>query len=71
MPERNTSSTQRKSKYKWVLYLENWHGFVIIHIPQLNVTPVEDNYVNLSVKEIKNTCFQHSHPKRSCQKRSE
>ena len=48
---------QRKSKYDWVLCSENWQDFVFIHVPQLNVTPIEDNYANLSTKEIKNTYF--------------
>ena len=70
MSESDISSTQRTSKYEWVLCSENWQDVVIIHIPQLNVTPVENNYVNLLIKDIKNTYFQHSHHKRSCQKRS-
>ena len=53
MPESDTSSVQRKSKYEWVLCSENWQDFVIIHKPQLNITPVATNYANLSIKEIK------------------
>ena len=62
MLESETSSMQRKSKYEWVLCSENWQDFVVIHVPQLNVTSIEDNYTNLSIKEIKNTYFQHSLP---------
>ena len=36
---------------------ENWEDFVIIHIPQLNMTQVENNYTNLLIKEIKSTYF--------------
>ena len=69
MAESDTSSTQKKSKYEWVLCSENWQDFVIIHIPQLNMTSVE-NYANLSIKDIKDTYFQHSCHKRTHQKRS-
>ena len=69
MLENDTSSTHRKSKYEWVLCSENWQDFVIIHVPQLNNTPIGDNYANVSIKEIKNTYCQHSSYKRSCQKR--
>ena len=70
MPESDISSMQRKLKFKWILSSENRQDFVIIHIPQLNMTPVENNYANLSIKEINDTDFQHSHHQRSCQKRS-
>ena len=55
MPESDTSSMQRNSKYEWVLCSENWQDFVIIHVTQLNVTPIEDNYANLSIKNQKYT----------------
>ena len=57
---------------------EIWIGFVfrklarlvVIHVPQLNVTTIEDNYANMSKKKRnKNTYFHHSHCKKSCQKR--
>ena len=69
MPENDTSSMQRKSKYEWVSCSENWQDSVIIHVPQLNVIPIKDNDANLSIKEIKNIYFQHSCCKRSYQKR--
>ena len=37
-----------------------WQDLVVIHVPQLNDTPIDDNYTNMSLKEIKNTYFQHS-----------
>ena len=49
MAESNISSMQRKCRYEWVLCSENWEDFVIIQIPQLNMTPVENNYVKLSI----------------------
>ena len=69
MPESDTSSTQRKLKYEWVLNSESWQDFVIMHGPQLNATPIEDNYANVLAKEIQNTYFQHSCYKRLHQKR--
>ena len=69
MLESDTSSTQRKLKYESVCCSENWQDFVVLHVPQLNATPIEDNYANLSIKEIKNIYFQHSHHKTSCHKR--
>ena len=43
----------RTSKYEWLLCEENWQDFFIIHIPKLDVTPVENNFANLSIKDIK------------------
>ena len=57
MPENDTSSKQTKLKYEWVLCSENWQDLVIIHVFQLNNTLIEDNYANISIKEIKNTYF--------------
>ena len=53
MSENDTSSMQRKLKYEWVLSSRNWQDFVIIHVHQLNNTPIEDNYIDVSIKEIK------------------
>ena len=57
MPESDTSSTKRKSKYERVLSSENWQDFVVIHVPQLYIMAIEDNYANLLIKEIKNIFF--------------
>ena len=60
--ESNTSSTQRKSRNEWVLCLENWEDFVIIHIPQLNTTPVENNYAHLFDKRNQKYIFPEQSP---------
>ena len=70
MVESSTLSTQRQSRYEWVLGSENWEYFVIICIPQVNMTPVENNYTNLLIKEIESTYFQHRCCERSHQRRS-
>ena len=43
---------RENGKNEWLLWSENWHDFVI-HIPQFNVTPAENNYANLSIKKSK------------------
>ena len=41
---------------------------VITYIPQLNNTPIEENYADISLKEIKDAYFKHTGQKRSHQK---
>ena len=53
MLESDTLCTQRKLKYEWVLHSEHWQELVIIHVPQLNVAPIEDNYANLLIEKSK------------------
>ena len=66
-------TTPGHPEVEWVLCSDNLQDIVIIHIPQLNDTLIEDNYVDISLKEIKDTYFKNFHPlnwKRTCQKQS-
>ena len=38
---------------EWVLCSDDWQNIVMTDIPQFNDTPIEDNYVDMSLKEIK------------------
>ena len=58
----NTSQTE------WVLCSDDWQDIVMTYIPQHNDTPIEDNYADISLKEIKNANFKHSGWKRTFQK---
>ena len=43
----------KKSLLHWVLCPENWEDLVIIVIPDLNTTPIEGNYSNVSTQDIR------------------
>ena len=56
---------------EWLLCSDDWQDIVIIDIPQPSDTPIEDNYVDISLKKIKDAYFKNLHPlnlKRTCQK---
>ena len=36
---------------EWLLCSEDWRDIVIMYVPQLNNTPIEDNYVAISQEE--------------------
>ena len=55
-----------KSPLHWVLCSENWEDLVIIAVPELNTTPIESNYLNMSTQDIKQSYFNGSHSQ--CQK---
>ena len=62
--------TPRQPQTEWVLCSDDWQDIVIIYIPQLNDTPIEDNYGDISLKKNKKAYFKYSGQKRSCQKQS-
>ena len=41
------------SSLHWVLCSENWKDLVIIAVPDLNTTPTDSNYLNVSTLDIK------------------
>ena len=64
-------ATPKHPQTEWVLCTDNWQDIVITYIPQLNAIPIEQNYADISMKEIKDAYFTNFHPlnwKRSCQK---
>ena len=48
-----------KQKTEWVLCSEDWRDIVITYAPQLNNIPIEDNYAEISQKEIKKVYKQY------------
>ena len=53
-------ATPKYPQNEWVLCSEDWQDVVITYIPQLNDTPIEDNYADISLNEIKDAYFKHS-----------
>ena len=43
--ERYKNATPKHSQTEWILCSDDWQDIVIIYIPQLNETPIEENYV--------------------------
>ena len=41
------------SETEWVLCSEDWRHIVIMYVPQLNDIPLEENYAEVSLEEIK------------------
>ena len=48
-----------KQKTQWVLCSEDWRDIVITYVPQLSNIPIEDNYAEISQKEIKKAYKQY------------
>ena len=49
--KRDTKS--KHTRTKWVLCSEDWQDIVITYVPQLSNIPIEDNYADISLEEIK------------------
>ena len=63
-------ATPKHQQTEWILCSDDWQDIVIIYIPQLNHTPIEDNYGDISLKESKDAYFKNFCPlnwKRTCQ----
>ena len=61
-------ATPKHPQTEWALCSDDWQDIVITYIPQLNDAPIEGNYADISLKEIKDAYFKHSGWKRSCHK---
>ena len=60
--KRDKKDHEAKSEYiqtEWVLCSEDWRDIVITYVPQLNNIPIEDNYAEISQKEIKKAYKQY------------
>ena len=44
---------------EWVLCSEEWRDIVITYVLQLNIIPIEDNYAEISLEEIKKAYKQY------------
>ena len=49
----------KQAKTEWVLCSEDWQDIVMIYVPQLSNIPIENNYTEISLEEIKDTYFKH------------
>ena len=59
MPE--DPSPSENSPLHWVLCSENWEDLMIIAVPELNTTPIENNYLDESTQYIKRSYFDGPH----------
>ena len=50
-------TTSKHPQTEWLLCSDDWQDIVITYIPQLNDTPIEDNYADIALKEIKDAYF--------------
>ena len=57
--KRDHEAESEHIQIEWVLCSEDWGDIVITYVPQLNNIPVEDNYVEISHKEIKKAYKQY------------
>ena len=48
-----------KQKIAWILCSDDWRDIVTMYVPQLNNIPIEDNYAEISHKEIKKAYKQY------------
>ena len=55
-------ATPKHSQTEWVLCSDDWQDIVITYVSQLSDTPFQDNYVGISLKEIKDAYFKNFHP---------
>ena len=43
------------SETEWVLCSEDWRDIVITYVPELNDIPIDKNYAEVSLEEIKDS----------------
>ena len=49
----------KPTKTEWILCSEDWQDIVITYVWQLNSIPIEDNYADISLEEIKDVYLKH------------
>ena len=49
----------KHTQTEWVLCSEDWQDIVITYVPQLNNIPVENNYADISLEEVKDPYLTH------------
>ena len=62
------NATSDHTQTECVLCSEDWHDIAITYIPQLDNIPIENNYVDICLKEIKDVYFMYGKWKRQHQK---
>ena len=67
--EKMMDDTSEHAQTESILCSEEWWDVVITFIPQLNDILIEDNYSDISLKEIKDAYFKYGKQKRPHQKR--
>ena len=55
-------ATPKHLQTEWVPCSDDWQDIVTTYISQLNVTPIEDNYADLSLTEFKDAYFKNLPP---------
>ena len=66
------SDYETKSKHtktEWVLHSGDWRDIVIMYVPQLSDIPIEDNYADISLEEIKDTYIKYGKQRKPHKKR--
>ena len=59
----------KHTKTELVLCSEDWQDIVIMYVPQLNNIPIEDNYADISMEEIKDAYLKHGKWRKPDEKR--
>ena len=54
-----TKEKKQKAETEWVLCSEDWRDIIITYVPNLNNTPIEENYVEIPIGQIKKTYKQY------------
>ena len=70
--KRKRKKRNAKSKHtqtEWVLCSEDWQDIVIMYVPQLNNIPIEDNYADISLEEIKDAYIKYGKQRKPHQRR--
>ena len=57
--KRDHEAELEHTQTEWVLCSEDWRDIVIMYVPQLNNIPKDDNYAEISHKEIKKVYKQY------------
>ena len=50
-----TKENKQKAETEWVLCSEDWRDIVIMYVPNLNDIPIEENYAEIPIEQIKKT----------------
>ena len=54
-----TEEKKQKAETEWILCSEDWRDIVIMYVPNLNDIPMEENYAEIPIEQIKKTYKQY------------
>ena len=57
------------ARTEWILCSEDWQDIAIMYVPQSNNIPIEDNYADISLEEIKDAYLKYSKQRKPHKKR--